>query len=152
KETGLSIGAVYTHFESKDDILLALCQRSVQRRREKFDFADAAALRRFFVQTAESVATDSAKEGFRADLEIISASAHDKRRAKVLEPFRVSHALTDALKVLKKAGHLRKEVDPEAAAMALDALLYGSRLLAFIGGGSAEKYRAAMSLLVDRII
>jgi AcrR family transcriptional regulator len=152
EEAGISMGALYTHFGTKDEILLALADRSIQRRRDKLDFRSGAALRRHFLAAVESVTSEKAKGGFRVDLELIVAGSRDEKIGKALLPFRSNRDLVVALKTLQSAGELRAEVDPEAAATAIEALLLGARLLGLIGRKSAANYRHAMELLLDGVV
>ena len=41
REAGISTGALYTHFKSKDDVYEAVAERALRRRQEDFDFHDA---------------------------------------------------------------------------------------------------------------
>jgi AcrR family transcriptional regulator len=151
EEAGISMGALYTHFASKDEILSALAERSIRRRAEKLEFRTGAAMRRYFLAAVESVTAEKAKAGFRVDLDLIVAGSRDEKIGKALLPYRNNRDLVDELKALKAAGELRAQVDPEVAATAIDGLLLGARLLALIGGKSAANYRHAMELLLDNI-
>jgi AcrR family transcriptional regulator len=150
-EAGISMGALYTHFDSKDDILQALAVRSTRRRQEKLEFANFAALRRHFIEMMEPVITGKSHAAFRVDLELVLASSSDAKRVKLLQPLRDTRPLANAISALKAAGEVKLDVDPDAAATALDAIVWGANTMALIGGRSPALYRASLALLLDSL-
>jgi AcrR family transcriptional regulator len=150
-QAGISMGALYTHFGSKDEILQALVERSTQTRNEKLVFADFAALRRHFLRRIDELVAEKNRGICRADLSLIIGGT-DEQIAKMLRPMRDTRALANAIRALKVAGEVRRDVDPEAAATALDAITWGALVLALIGGRPAAVYRASLLVLLDSLI
>jgi AcrR family transcriptional regulator len=151
EEAGISMGALYTHFSTKDEILVALAERSAQRRREALTFHSLKELRQHFVAQAEAATSRKTKDAFRVDLELLVASYSDERIAKALLPFRNSNDLAQALKALQATDEIDSKVDPQAAATALEALLMGVRVLSLIGGRPASSYRDSLEILLDSL-
>lgn len=149
EEAGISMGALYTHFGTKDEILLAMAERSARRRREALSFRSLKELRQYFLAQAEAATSRKTKDSFRIDLELLVAAYSDERIAKALLPFRNSNDLTDAIKTLQANGEIHKSVDPQAAATALEAVLMGVRVLSLVGGRPATAYRDSLEVLLD---
>jgi AcrR family transcriptional regulator len=152
KEAGISMGALYTHFATKDDIVLGIAERSVSRRRRQIEIGSAKALRRSLMAMAESSAAPIVKAAMRVDLELLSAAASDPRIAKAFEPFHDNRDLQSAIEALKAKGEIPAGVDAEAAAAAIEGVLAGLPLLGLMGGKYARSYRAAMGLVLDGIL
>jgi AcrR family transcriptional regulator len=149
KEAGISMGALYTHFATKDDILLAIAERSARRRREALSFRSVKELRQYFVAQAEAATSRKTKDSFRVDLELLVAAYSDERIAKALLPFRNSNDMAKAIEALQSNGEIHSSVDPQAAATALEAVLMGVRVLSLVGGRPASAYRDSLEILLD---
>lgn len=152
EEAGISMGALYTHFASKDEVLVGLAQRAFERRREGFRFRSGAAMKRHFLESTAAVTTEKSKDTFCVDLELIVAGRRDAAIAKVLQPFQSDEDLVAAIKALQASGEIRKDVDAQTAATAIDALHAGTMVLALLGGRSSTAYRNAMALLLDSML
>ena len=148
----ISMGALYTHFATKDEILVGLAERAVQRRRETFSFETAADMRSTLMDMTEQMGSKAAKEGTRVDVELFAASYGDKRIAAALEPLWDFSELAKVLERLKSAGELRAEVNPKALAMAIESHLMGAMIFGFVGAGTPKIRRDAMALLLDNVI
>lgn len=149
---GISMGALYTHFATKDEIVVGLAERAVRRRREKFNFDSAADMRRHLLLMAEQMGAKEAREGTRVDIELFAASYGDSRIAAALEPFWDFSDFAKVLERLKSAGELRREVSAKALATAIESHLMGAMIFGFVGAGSAKMRRDALALLLDNAI
>lgn len=148
----ISMGALYTHFATKDEIVLGLAERAVQRRRETFNFETAADMRRRLLLMAEQMGRKDAREGTRVDIELFAASYSDPRIAAALEPLWDFSGFAKVLERLKSAGELRPEVSAKALATAIESHLMGAMIFGFVGAGSAKMRRDALALLLDSAI
>lgn len=146
KVAGISMGALYTHFASKDEIILALAEWTTQLRKELFNFHNARDFRvRLLKQAAEA---KSNPRKFRLDVELLSASLSDPRLNEVWQSFRESQVLVHSIRRLIEAGELRADLDPEAAATAIEALTIGLYFIHLVGGKRSDPVKA-MRLLLD---
>lgn len=148
----ISMGALYTHFATKDDILVGLAERAVQRRRETFSFTTAAEMRSTLLQMTEQMGVKAAREGTRVDVELFAASYSDQRIAAALEPLWDFSELAKVLERMRSAGELRADVNPKALSMAIESHLMGSMIFGFVGAGTTKIRREAMALLLDSVI
>lgn len=152
REAGISMGALYTHFATKDEILLGLAERAVRRRREAFNFKNAADMRRRLMQMAEQMGTAGARQGSRADLELFSASYSDTRIAAALQPLWDFSGLVQVLEGLQRAGEIRAEIDPKILAAAIETQVMGAMIFGFVGADSPRTRGRAMALFLDGVL
>lgn len=149
EQAQISMGALYTHFKTKYDILAGLTARQGSRSRQKFSVTTEAELRRELLAIVKKLDTKFERISTRIDMELLSAAANDRRLDAVLEPVRADRSLADALIKLKALGELPGDLDAEASARAIRATLLGMQLLVLIGGQSAKANLAAMNQLLD---
>jgi hypothetical protein len=99
----------------------------------------------------ERVIAAKSRGDFRVDVELVLAVSSGEHRANLLQPLRDVRPLANAIRVLKTAGEVKRDVDPEATATALDAMVWGTGIMAFIGGRPPALYRASLLLLLDSL-
>jgi AcrR family transcriptional regulator len=148
----ISMGALYTHFATKDEIVVGLAERAARRRREAFNFESAADMRRRLLLMAEQMGAKDARQGTRVDIELFAASYGDPRIAAALEPLWDFSDFAKVLERLKTAGELRREVNAKALATAIESHLMGAMIFGFVGAGTAKTRRDALALLLDSAI
>ena len=151
KEADISMGALYTHFATKEDIILGIAARSTSRRRERLAVNSPATLRDQIVQMVAEARKPRAKNAVRVDLELICAGSTNEAIAKSFKLFRDSRDLALTLQALKEAGGLRPEIDPEVAACAIDGMVHGFQLMTAMGPRYERSYEAAINMLLDKV-
>lgn len=148
REAGISTGALYTHFKSKDDVLAAIAERAVRGRRDDYDFHDASEMRERLTHLASVCIQPTETAKMRADLEIFLAGPNDERIASVFRDYVDGRDLVRGVARLSRVGELKNDLDPLAAATAINALLTGARVLALMGARETTPFGQAMDLLL----
>jgi AcrR family transcriptional regulator len=153
---GLSTGAPYRYFESKDDIVAAMCAESLDRNRQRIGTLDLAATSRaifeelitvYFAAAHEPGADDAA----RLTLQVWEESTHSKRAGEVLlEDFGMiqSHVSQIVFRAQKRC-EIDIELDPAAVAQTMVSLVLGLIVQRAAGMNvNVEKYEEATRALV----
>ena len=147
KELGVSKGAVYQYFSSKDELFQELCGAAAkmveERLRESFTGPD---LRRAAEKYMELELDRFQKRG----ILMFEAFAQAPRNPSINKLIRnnyatVLHVMTRFLETLKKEGRLRQEMDSKATAELLIALRHGVLATVLMGVGKEEVMRAWMN-------
>ena len=132
KESGLSKGAIYGHFGSKEGLLLALEERTLEERvkasdRESPALASSAERLRGLLRSVISEPTRVGRERTRLMLQLnASAAQTPSLRQRIGDRYeRVHERFRDLLAAGVRSGEFRRDLDPEAASTALLALLDG---------------------------
>ncbi|WP_162795439.1 TetR/AcrR family transcriptional regulator [Nonomuraea lactucae] len=135
QEAGISTGALYRHFASREDILIGLTERAARVRRLLLDSASFAGFRASLVALLKTFTTDEGRFLARLDLELASAAAVNADVAKALQPFLVTRDFETALVELRGAGELDPGTEPATLAKLLTTLLAGYVYLFAVGDG-----------------
>jgi AcrR family transcriptional regulator len=152
EEAGISMGALYTHFSTKEAVLLGIAERARARRTWQFDVKSVKSLRARILSIIDELSTPRAQQTMRIDLELLSAAGLSSQLAKGFPPFRISAEVSSALKRLKDSGELRAEVNITAAATIIETMVAGLVTLNVSGKRSPKADRAAMRLVLDSIL
>ena len=140
KELGVSKGALYSYFKSKDDILKEIFQTNHQILREilckSLDSQD-------YLQTMEKaykLMTEKYHEFIHTSFEIFALASHDKDMRKIV---REDHekdieVIREFVQNLMKKGSIRTDVDPHIMAQLIDALFTGIWVNLIMGYENAE--------------
>ena len=140
KELGVSKGALYSYFKSKDDILKEIFQTNHQILREilckSLDSQD-------YLQTMEKaykLMTEKYHEFIHTSFEIFALASHDKDMRKIV---REDHekdieVIREFVQNLMKKGSIRTDVDPHIMAQLIDALFTGIWVNLIMGYDNAE--------------
>lgn len=149
RAAGISTGALYTHFQSKNDVLLAVAERTAKARRADHDFHDRAEFRRNLARLADCALSDDEIAKIRADVELFLMGPSDTRILSVFRDFADCADLERDITRLVRVGELADTPDPAAAALAVNAMLIGLRMVALFGAKPGAPFAAAMHLLID---
>ncbi len=152
KEAGISMGALYTHFPKKSDILLALAERSASERRNSLASVNGEGLRAALAELVDGERSETGKAISRFDLQLISMKSDAPELAAVIDAARDNQDFTEALGRLGAEGALKDGVDPLAAAVALESMLMGFKVLSLIRDKHSPQYQASVALLLDLIL
>ena len=140
KESGLSKGAIYGHFESKEKLFLAVQQRkldaSLSKMEALFSPEDSAAERlKKALDSQFDENCDTTREACMINLEILfTAARNESSRAEVEKRATSAYRFwRDILKEGIKRGEFKKDLDIEAMAPILDATVDGLSLHWMIG-------------------
>ena len=135
RESGLSKGAIYGHFASKEELLLALQDRTLESRirevTDRFQPADSVRARvRSLLAAALAAGARADRDRLRLNLEFLAAALRTRSlQARVDARYARSHQLfRDLLEEGRGSGEVRPDVDPDVTAAALVALLDGISL------------------------
>jgi AcrR family transcriptional regulator len=146
KELGVSKGALYSYFKSKDDILKEIFQSNHQILREilckSLDGQD-------YLQTMEKaykLMTEKYHEFIHTSFEIFALASHDKGMRKIV---REDHekdveVIREFVQNLMEKGSIRTDVDPRVMAQLIDALFTGIWVNLIMGYDNAEVHETWM--------
>ena len=146
KELGISKGALYSYFKSKDDILKEIFQSNHNILREilckSLDEQD-------FTQTMEKayrLLTQKSHEFIHTSFELFALASHDKSIQKII---REDHekdveVMRELLAKQMEKGYIRNDVDPDVMARLVDSLFTGIWLNLIMGYDSAEVHQTWM--------
>ena len=159
REAGLSAGAIYRYFASKDDIIEAI---AAERHARERGFIEAAGGARGPADTVRVLgraffrSLDDAEEHVRrrVNVQLWAEALRDERVAAQVrrgtEPPRA--VIAQLLRAGQEAGEVTRDVDPESAARALQSLFFGFVLQqAWDEDIDVESYLGAVEALMDGI-
>jgi AcrR family transcriptional regulator len=149
REAGISTGALYTHFKSKDDVYAAIAERALRRRQEDFDFHDAQELSARVTGLATICREPPEIEKMRIELQIFLSGQNDKWITSAFSQYAEGRELERSIARLVRVGELRSDLDPAAAAIAINGLIAGLRLLALLGSEHSAPFDRAIELLLS---
>jgi AcrR family transcriptional regulator len=152
KEAGISIGALYTHFARKADILLALAQRNAGLRRASLATDDGAVFRNAITTLATTERSEEGKAISRVDLQILSMKSLDPEFSSLFEALHGNDDFSDAVAQLAEQGELAPGVDQAVAAATLESLLMGFKMLSLMGEKHGDLYAQVIAFTLDRIL
>jgi AcrR family transcriptional regulator len=140
KELGVSKGALYSYFKSKDDILKEIFQSNHQILRETLCKSVEG---QDYLQTMEKaykLMTEKYHEFVHTSFELFALASHDKNIRNII---REDHekdveVISELLQNLKEKGKIRTDVDPRIMARLVDALFTGIWLNLIMGYDNAE--------------
>ena len=155
-EAGLAVGTLYLHFDNKAAVLSAILERSQeagsQALRALVDCDDPfQGLRDLLIRIVESRDTEDGLANSRLDLHLRAEALRDRRLGRLVaqasDEWRTG--LADALRRGIAAGTVRADVDAEASASALVAMLWGITAESALETGldSSAAARAVESIL-----
>jgi AcrR family transcriptional regulator len=150
-EAGISMGALYTHFPSKAEVLRALAERSAQARRGALEGRDAAGLRQALAELVDRERSDEGMAISRVDLQLLSFRGEEEF-ASVIEALRGNRDFSQAMAALQAGGELRADVDPDVAAATIEAFLMGLKVLTLMGRKHAALYSEALELILGGVL
>ena len=137
KEAGISTGALYRHFESREEILIGLTEREAHGRRAHLSAESYVEFRSALIALLAPLATEEGKSLARLDLQMASAAAVMPGVAEIVRPMLIGTYLTTALQQLQRAGELRPESDPATLAAILESVVAGQIYLLAVSGQRA---------------
>lgn len=160
KRAGLSTGAPYRYFESKDDIVAAMCTQSLERNRERFGTLDMTAGSRAIFEELASVYfapahEPGAEDAARLTLQVWEESARSEQAAAVMQAdFQLigSH-LSDIVARAQARGEIQDNLDPLSVAQTMVSLVLGLivQRAAGVPVDAARYEEAARALVTGRL-
>jgi AcrR family transcriptional regulator len=158
RESGLSAGAVYLYFRSKDDIITAIAEQVVAAADQIFDEVlahDAPPTLyeavRLIVSRIEQIATAGDGELVKVALPVWAEAVRDESiRGVVARAYRhLRQRMQDLVERLQAAGKFDPDADPEQVAQVLFGLMPGFVLQRVILGDiTAESYATGLAALL----
>ena len=129
-ECGLSPGAVYNYFKSKDDMVVAACFDSQEQNIALLEDLKAeqdtrTALQRLIATILSQVDIPGAREGIGMNLELWAEALHNPRVRALMAPERVLKPLIEIIARSQQLGEINPELDPEAVARVIVATING---------------------------
>jgi len=149
KEAGISMGALYTHFPAKDDIVFALAERRAGERRTHYAFDTKAEMCRSILALFDLWIHRT--DRLRGEFELLVAKSRDREFVRVME---LTETLSDLCKSLEKlvaARELPASLDTAAAAEAIEANLIGTAFSVVIGKLDVCTARTVLLVLLDSL-
>ena len=135
-EAGLSAGALYQYFESKDALIEALADRGREIRREALGGLQRGGGAQALAQVVGGLlrpladATPETEAALRLDIRLWGEALDQPgiRQLFLDQSATLKRPIADFLRAERKAGRIRRDVDPEGVADAVFALLVGLEL------------------------
>lgn len=153
----LSPGAVYNYFKSKEDIVAACAEMSLQRNEQMFEMAsqaqDAVSVFRDVAGAVFSLAKqEGISDAMKFDLELWAESTRNERVARILEKNEeaLRAQITDFARRAQNEGVFKQELDPAVIAQVLFSLFLGLEVqLASRADVDVDAYAAVCNAIVD---
>ncbi len=150
---GISRGALYIHFESKDEILQAVARKLSSISVEQLTFESRQALQHALESQVRLVIDAGMQTVGKVEFDLITASHSNEvlREALSAAVAARTKALADGLKKLVKVGELPRGLDVAASAHAINALMIGLFNVAHAARSPVEVHLASLRLVLDAI-
>jgi AcrR family transcriptional regulator len=152
EQAGISKGALYTHFSSKSEVLIALLQQQRGRVVDSVRFASADELRAMLQRMIVQIDRGRASSENMVDLDVVVVSRHDPAISREIRRTarERSRALAASVAGLRARGEIREGVSDEAVVALLEVMVAGMVHHAALQSASvAKRYRAMMELALD---
>ncbi len=149
KEAGISMGALYTHFPAKDDIIFALAERRSGERRSHYAFETTDEMRRSILALFDLWIHRT--DRLRGEFELLVAKSRDLEFVRVMELTETLSDLRNSLEKLVDSGELPAGLNTLAAAEAIEANLIGTTFSVVIGKLGVETARTVLLVLLDSL-
>lgn len=151
----ISRGALYVHFESKDEILGAVIDQFSEEGLERLRFGSVESLVAVLERHVGMLTSAEFRMASRVELELILASSTSEGIKAKLEGAAKAryNQFYEGLKNLRRQGVTRPGIDLHGAATAIDAYLSGVIFTHAMGGARpAKEHQAALALILNAII
>lgn len=148
KRAGVTKGAIYSHFDGREDLLLKAC-RSAVRSLQLFEFAsEAPDLLTFFNETAQVLMAPESREARMLNIEVHLSATRSARMADLLAEWQA-----ETLETLRDRAS-QGSVSPEAGMLMIHTLLLGlSHMDAFeAAGAQRDEVLKIMSRVTKAVI
>jgi AcrR family transcriptional regulator len=155
REAGISMGALYTHFRSRDEIIHALTAQNTADVRDAVTFATAAEMRRKLRARLKRFTHAAFSDAIRVEVQLLAEAAASEAVQKALGVnFDASRAaMRESLRKVQEAGEIPAGTDIRAAAAVIENFMFG--VLYRLAAHSAETRREqemALDLILDGIL
>ncbi len=149
KEARISMGALYTHFPAKDDIVFALAERRAGERRTHYAFDTKPEMCRSILALFDLWIHRT--DRLRGEFELLIAKSRDRELVRVMEHTETLSDLRKSLEKLVVSGELPASLDTAAAAEAIEASLIGAAFSVVIGRLGVDTARTVLLALLDSL-
>lgn len=149
KEAGISMGALYTHFPAKDDIVLALAERRASERRRHYAFDTKPEMYRSILALFDLWIHRT--DRLRGEFELLIAKSRDRELVRVMEHTETLSDLRKSLEKLVVSEELPASLDTAAAAEAIEASLIGTAFSVVIGRLGVDTARTVLLALLESL-
>jgi AcrR family transcriptional regulator len=155
REAGISMGALYTHFKSRDEIIQALTAQNTGDVRDAVTFGSAAEMRRKLRARLRRFTSPAFGDAIRVEVQLLAEAAASEPVQKALGVnFDASRAaMRESLRKVQAAGEIAPGIDVRAAAAVIENFMFG--MLYRLAAHSAETRREqemALDLILDGIL
>lgn len=151
REAGISMGQLYTHFRSKEAVMLAIAELSAEKMAANMGMSTVAELRSLLFARLRELYRPAFAATIRMEVQLLAQSMARRRTGReVVENYRISRQMIHGcLQRLHDNGGLRGKFDPEMGATLLESFHHG--LLFRKAAGVAEPREVAEATLAEML-
>jgi len=151
QEVGISMGALYSYFKTKHDILQAITSLRLKFLVDTYNFQNSIEMKNRLNGLLKSLISPESSSAVRMDLEYILQAPSDPALYDLSIYQHQQNALISSLSHLVRVGQLRSDVDPQRAAIVIESMIVGASVVK-LARGVDHLFEAAVTEALERYL